>query len=205
VAKNKNKTSMNIYPKPPKRIILFLMSIFLLYQSIGLVTMLFEVGDFHWGMQIIFAFLINLFFTGVFALAGFALPTEKLMPEKYYTIHHPKKLKSWFQKLGVAAFRNFLLATVWKKKEMQKGYFNGTVEGFASFEQKTKKSEFGHLIPLVLITVFCFFLIKTKMWVLIGVTMIINIIFNFYPIPLQRHHRMRLQRMKKIMERKQRK
>jgi len=205
VAKNKNKTSMNIYPKPPKRIILFLMSIFLLYQSIGLGTMLFEVGDFHWGMQILFAFLINLFFTGVFALAGFALPTEKLMPQIYYTIHHPKKLKSWFQKLGVAAFRNFLLATVWKKKEMQKGYFNGTVEGFASFEQKTKKSEFGHLIPLVLITVFCFFLIKTKMWVLIIVTMIINIIFNFYPIPLQRHHRMRLQRMKKIMERKQRK
>lgn len=204
-SKNENETLMNIYPKAPKRIVFFLMSIFLLYQSTRLGNLLFEVGNLHWGLQVLFAFLINLFFTGVFALAGFALPTEKLMPQKYYIIHHPKKLKLWFQKLGVEAFRNFLLATVWKKKEMQKDYFNGTVDGIASFEQKTKKSEFGHLLPLIVITIFCVFLIKTKMWILIIVTMIINIIFNFYPIPLQRHHRMRLLRLKKIMERKQRK
>ena len=118
--------------------------------------------DVVWGIQILFAFLINLFFTGVFAFAGFALPTENLMPQKYYTIHNPKKMKSWFQKLGVEYFRKFLLATVWRKKEMQKDYFKGTVEGMTSFEQLTKKSEFGHLIPFILITIFCFFLIKTK-------------------------------------------
>lgn len=191
---------MNNYPKIPQRIIYVLMSIFLMYQSYKLGIMLLALENIVWGIQVLCAFVVNLFFTGIFALAGFALPTENLMPQKYYKIHNPKKLKSWFQKLGVEAFRKFLLATVWKKKEMQKGYFNGKIEGITSFEQRTKKSEFGHLIPLILITVFCVFLIKTKMWVLIVSTMIVNIIFNLYPVILQRHHRMRLQRMKKIMQ-----
>ncbi len=191
---------MNIYKKPHERVLYFLMSIFLIWQSYKLGILLLETEN--WGniAQVFFAMLINLFFTGVFAFAGFALPTENIMPQKYYTIHAPKKLKSWFQKLGVERFRKFLLTTVWRKKEMQKNYFNGKLDGIKSFEQHTKKSEFGHLIPLILITIFCVFLIKTEMWILISATMIINIIFNFYPVVLQRHHRMRLQRMEKIMQ-----
>jgi len=196
---------MSNYKKPSQRVFYILMSIFLMWQSYKLTILLLETGQWNGIAQLFFAALINLFFTGVFAFAGFALPTENLIPQKYYTIHQPEKLKSWFQFFRTESFRKFLLVTVWRKKEMQKDLFDGKVESLNSFEQKTKKSEFGHLIPLFLITILCVFLVKTKMWILISITMIINIIFNFYPVILQRHHRMRLQRMRKIMVHRNRK
>ena len=150
----------------------------------------------------VFAFLINLYITGIFAFAGFALPTQKLMPSNYYKIQNPKRLKNWYQKLGVENFRKFLLATFWKNEERHKRFFDGTAKGIEVFSIQTKKAEFGHLIPFVLISVLCIFLIKTQMWYLIGVTMIINIFFNFYPIILQRHHRTRIARLGKLLARK---
>lgn len=199
------KKEMNIYPPFPKRIFYIGMSIFLIFQSDKLVLALLAFENLSIGIQIGAAFLINLFITGIFAFAGFALPTEKLMPASYYKIHQPKQVKSWYQKSGTATFRKFLLVTVWRDKEFQKTFFDGTIDGIQTFETQTKKSEFGHLIPFICITVLCVFFIKTKMWILIFVTMLINIIFNFYPIILQRHHRMRLARFKKILAAKNRK
>lgn len=196
---------MKLYAPIPQRVFFTLMSAFLVQQSFNLTNLFFSGENFGWGAQLFFAALINLFITGVFAFGVFALPIEKFLPTAYYKINNPKNLKHWFGKLGVERFRAFLLATFWKKKEMQKGYFDGTTEGLKIFEIKTKKSEFGHLMPFIILTILCILLVKTQQWYLIVFTMFINIIFNFYPIPLQRHHRMRLARMKKILEYKNRK
>jgi acetolactate decarboxylase len=88
------------------------------------------------------------------------------------------------------------LATVWRKKEKQRTYFDGTADGLANLDTQSRKSEFGHVLPFVLITLICSYALVRGMYYLVVFTMLINIIFNFYPVLLQRHHRMRIQRIK---------
>lgn len=190
-------------PTLTQRIFFIAMSIFLIWQSYQTIFGVSMVEHPSWKLQLFFALIFNLYITGIFAFAGFALPTENLMPSQYYKISNAQRLKYWFQQLNGELFRKFLLATVWKNKDQQKKYFDGTINGIKHFETQTKKSEFGHLIPLFLITALCFYLAFLKMWWCIFFTMIVNTIFNFYPVLLQRHHRSRLARMEKILIQKQ--
>jgi len=176
-----------------------------MFQSTKLLMGLEFIENPSWKLQLFFALIANLFITGIFAFAGFALPTEKLMPAKYYEIKNIKKLKFWFEKLKGEWFRKFLLATVWRKKTDQKKFFDGTISGIKHFEVQTHKSEFGHLIPFFLITILCVYFAIRDFWWAVFFTMLVNVIFNFYPILLQRHHRSRLARLKKILILKQKK
>ena len=188
-----------------KRIFFIGMSIFLAWQSNKIFLGLEFVEDPSWSLQLFFALIFNLFITGIFAFAGFALPTENLIPSKFYEINDPKKVNLWFKKLKGELFRKFLLATVWRKKTDQKKFFDGTISGIKNFEVLTQKSEFGHLIPFVIISLLCVYFVKRGFWWAFFFTILINIIFNFYPILLQRHHRARLVRLKKILILKQKK
>lgn len=190
-------------PNLIQRIIFIGMSIFLIWQSYGIFMGLRFVENPAWSLQLVFALVFNLFITGVFAFAGFALPTEKLMPSKYYEINNPKKVNFWFEKIKGEWFRNFLLKTVWRKKTDQKKFFDGTISGINDFEIQTHKSEFGHLIPFVIISLICVYFAMRGFWWAVFFTMIVNVIFNFYPILLQRHHRARLARLKNILILKQ--
>ena len=141
--------------------------------------------------------IISLFITGIFAFSGFAWPTQRLLPEAYYHIYHPKRLKQVGKAINVELFRKMLLATLWKSKERQKEYFDGTKEGLANLETQSKKSEFGHLIPFVLISVLSVYWLSTGQVKLGIATFLINIIGNLYPVVLQRNHRMRIQVLKR--------
>lgn len=188
-----------------QRILFVAMSIFLILQSYWIFMGLEFVDNPSWITQLIFALIFNLFITGVFAFAGFVLPTEKLMPSKYYEIKDAKKINFWFKKLKGEWFRNFLLKTVWRKKTAQKKFFDGTISGINNFEVQTQKSEFGHLIPFVIISLLCVYFAMRGFWWAVFFTTLVNVIFNFYPILLQRHHRGRLARLKKILILKQKK
>lgn len=188
-----------------QRIAFIGMSIFLAWQSTKIFLGLEFVENPSFGVQLFLALIFNLFITGVFAFAGFASPTQKLMPSQYYKIDDPQKINFWFKKLKGEWFRNFLLATVWRKKTDQKKYFDGTISGIKHFEIQTHKSEFGHLIPFFIISLLCVYFVVRDFWWAFFFTMIVNVIFNFYPILLQRHHRGRLARMKKILIQKQKK
>ena len=179
------------------------MSIFLIWQSYWIFMGLQFIEEPSWGLQLFFALIFNLFITGVFAFSGFALPTEKLMPSMYYKIKDSKKVNFWFKKLKGEWFRIFLLKTVWRKKTAQKKFFDGTISGINNFEIQTQKSEFGHLIPFVIISLLCVYFAMRGFWWAVFFTMLVNVIFNFYPILLQRHHRGRLARLKKILILKQ--
>ena len=194
---------MNIYGALPKRIFLVLASIFLGYQSYSILVMLPKIETLGTSGQVGLAFYINLCVLGAFAFAGFALPTEKLLPDSYYTIRDAKKVKFWYKKLGVENFRKFLLATVWKNKERHSKFFNGKVSGIEVFETQTRKSEFGHLIPFFILTIICVYFVIRNFWWAVLVTMLVNVLVNLYPVILQRHHRSRLARLKKILIKKQ--
>ena len=136
-----------------KKIILPLASIFLLWQSYSLIAQIHHLETQNWGLLILIGWVINMFITGIFAFTGFAFPTERLLPESYYQVRKPKQVKKWFKIFGVEWFRKFLLATVWRSKAQQKRYFDGTREGFDNWIRQSKKSEFGHLLPFIIINV----------------------------------------------------
>lgn len=143
------------------------------------------------------AWIINLFVTGVFALPTFAFSVQKLLPGSYYKIRNPRKLKTFFKKINGELFRKFLLATLWKSQKQRAKHFDGTVKGIENLETQSKKAEFGHLIPFILLVFIAIYLVFVGQWKLAIPTLLINIIGNFYPIILQRHHRMRTSILKK--------
>ena len=180
-----------------KKIFLSLASIFLIWQSYEILNHIDEWEVNSWGFKIFIAWIINLFVTGVFAFSGFAFPTQKLLPKSYYDVNQPKRLKKVYKTLRVDWFRLVLLATLWRSKKQRKKYFNGKKEGIINLTEQSRKSEFGHLIPLVLICLISIYLLLIGKVSLSLICFLINLIGNLYPIILQRHHRMRIQILSK--------
>ena len=180
-----------------KKILLSLASIFLVIQSYKLLTIIdnFEIESF--GLVIFLAWLLNMFITGIFAFSGFAFPTQKLLPKSYYKIYHPEKLKKIYKILRIDLFRQMLLATLWKSKKQRGKYFNGKRNGIPNLIEQSMKSEFGHLIPFVIIIFVSVYFVVLGLIKLGVFSLLINFIGNFYPIILQRHHRMRIEVIRK--------
>jgi len=176
-----------------RKILLICGAIFLFFQSFKLVTKILPLEIEALWINIIIAIALNLFITGVFALSGFALPTQNLLPDSYYRVKNRKQLKKWYKLLNVNLFRKFLLATVWRNKEQHSKFFDGTRKGIKNLIVQSKKSEFGHIFPFIILSVLSFYLAYLGKWKLMIPTMIMNIWFNFYPVVLQRFHRMRIQ------------
>lgn len=171
--------------------------IFLVYQSYKTLSIIHEFDSDSWGLITFMGWLINMFITGIFAFSVFGFPAERLLPKSYYLIKQPKKLKRIYKKLKVELFRKFLLATLWKSPKQRDKYFNGKVDGIENLEIQSMKSEFGHLIPLIIIIFVSIYLLAIGQWKLAIPTMIFNILGNLYPVILQRHHRMRIQILRK--------
>ena len=185
-----------------KKILLSIATIFLIWQSYSLLSIINKLEINSVGLLIFIAWIINLFITGIFAFSGFAFPTQKILPEGYYKISHPKKLKKICKVLRIDLFRQMLLATLWKSKKQRKKYFNGKKNGIPNLIEQSKKSEFGHFIPFIIIFFLSAYLVVIGLTKLGVCTFLINFIGNFYPIILQRHHRMRIEIIRKIQQRK---
>lgn len=168
-------------------------SMFLIWQSYSLLMVINNIEINAWGLIFFISWLLNLFITGIFALSGFAFPTQKTLPNRYYKIHHPKNLIKVYNLLKVNIFRQMLLATLWKNKQQRKKYFNGKKEGILNLEEHSKKSEFGHAIPFVILCIISIYFFVVGLTKIAACTLLINCIGNFYPIILQRHHRMRIE------------
>lgn len=175
-----------------KKILLSIASLFLIWQSYELLINIDQLETNSWGLIIFIGWLINLFITGIFAFAGFAFPTQKILPISYYKIYHPEKLKRTYKILRVNLFRKFLLATLWKSQQQIKKYFNGKENGISNLAEQSMKSEFGHLTPFIILCFVSCYLILIGSVKLGVISLLINLIGNLYPIILQRHHRMRI-------------
>ena len=173
------------------------MSIFLVWQSYQLLSVIHTLEPSTWGMSIFIAWIANMFVTGIFAFSGFAFPTQKLLPPSYYQIHNPTSLKNIYKLLKVDVFRKMLLATFWKSKSQRKKHFDGKKSGIQNLETQSMKSEFGHLIPFLILNFVSIYVIAVGSIRLGVLTLCLNLIGNLYPIILQRHHRMRIEKIRK--------
>lgn len=179
-----------------KKISLTILSLILGYNLIKLCVILlsFSENELSRLVNIIAAITINLLSTGFVAFLGFAFPTNELLPKKYYKLNNIKKLKSTYLFLGVNFFRYFLLLTFYKKKN-NKRYFNGTKNGIKEFDYNTRQSEFGHLIAFILIEIIAVIFLSNNLSAIFLWLQPINIFLNFYPIILQRFHRIKTEKI----------
>lgn len=177
-----------------KKITFPLVAAFLAYRSVELMRVFDQLSPTATPFWLIFilVLMLNLFITGIFAFIGFAHPSNKLLPESYYIIRNPAFLRRVYQVLGVNYFKKMLLVTFWGKDKNRKKYFDGTKAGLGNFVYQTKQSEFGHLAAFVVITILALLLLSKGHLIAFLITMAFNIPANFYPIILQRIHRIKL-------------
>lgn len=159
-----------------KKVLLSIATIFLIWQSVDLLRNIDQLEINSWGLIIFIAWIVNLFITGIFALSGFAYPTQKLLPKLYYEVLHPKRLKKIYEILGVDLFRQMLLVTLWKNQKQRKRYFNGNKNGISNLVEQTMKSEFGHLLPFVILSILSSYFILTGNIELGFISLLINLI-----------------------------
>ncbi len=184
-----------------KKLLLSLASIFLTYRSVELFRFLNKIpsSQINWVETIFFAFTLNLFITGIFAFLGFSFPTSKILPNSYYGVKNAKRQAFIYKILGVEYFKVLLLKFFWGKEKNRKNYFNGTKTGINNFELQTRQSEFGHLTAFIVIEIISFYLLTRGYTGIFFISTAINIIGNFYPIILQRNHRIKIQRLKSFL------
>tara|TARA_B100001109_G_C18864333_1_gene476042 strand:+ start:640 stop:1206 length:567 start_codon:yes stop_codon:yes gene_type:complete len=180
-----------------KKILLSSVSLFLAFQTYKLFYLLISQSiNLNWAYAFFVACLINLFITGFWAFLGFVFPTHKLLPLHYYNQIHVKRVNRLYKILNGEQFRLFLLATFWKSKKQRAKYFNGKKNGIEEMIFQSKQAEFGHLAALILILISCILLVINNYWKAVMICLCINIIFNFYPVLLQRKLRSRIFQIK---------
>lgn len=173
-----------------KKILYILLSIFLIYVTY---SNLLYINNSSATLSVLKAILFGVYFTfcvtGIFAFSGFALPTYTLLPDSYYKIRNLTFLKKVYSILGVHYFAKAVVALFYNKKKIKATYFNGNSETITAFIKQTKQDEFGHIVPFVLISFYCLFIHFSSNNILVLSIFISNVLLNFYPVIMQRHHR----------------
>lgn len=187
-----------------KKILFTLFSFFLIYRSFELIKQInySSPNELGWTTILVISFILNLFITGIFAFLGFAFLTNKILPNSYYKIKNPKKLVSIYKIMRVDYFKFLLLKFFWGKDKNRKKYFDGTKTGIDNFDTQTRQSEFGHLSAFIIIQIVSFGILIKGHIAIFGLTTIINLIGNVYPIILQRTHRIQIERLKIILNKR---
>jgi hypothetical protein len=146
----------------------------------------------------VFAWVLN--FALMMAVFYFTNTFKPKLNANYYN------LKSWeangtiYKWLGVNGFRKLLVLIGWEKVIRAASPVKKNLDAIKHLEYGTRQSEFGHLTIFIIVLAMNFFVA-----IRYGITQslplfFLNIIFNVYPVMLQRYNRPRLQRALRIRE-----
>lgn len=99
-----------------------------------------------------------------------------------------------YELLGIHFFRKLLVWVGWEKMNKKNNPVEKNFQALIHLEYRTKQSELGHIIILIIVLGFTVFVavkfgIMKSIWLLV-----LNILLNLYPILLQRYNRPRLER-----------
>lgn len=179
-----------------KKLVYTSLSLLLAYNTYKLVTVFFKLSPEEFSLLaiVVSAIAFNLLITGAIAFLGFVYPTSRVLPNSYYQIDNPKILSTLYKWLGVEYFKYFLLVTFYRKDDNKK-YFDGTKSGVLLFDYNTKQSEFGHLLAFALILILSLILLFEGHKFVFFWIQPMNVVLNFYPIVLQRKHRIVIDRL----------
>lgn len=185
-----------------KKILHTLLSTIMVYLTIKTVFSINELPnyDIGWLISLIFAVLLSLYITGAFAFVGFQFATHKVLPDSYYKISNPKLIMTIHKYMGVKYFNIFLMAFIWGKPKNREKFFDGTRSGIDNLMYQTKQSEFGHIGAFIIILGLAIWIGLIGHYKMVFIISILSIIGNLYPVLLQRKHRVRIDRMSKIIK-----
>jgi hypothetical protein len=128
---------------------------------------------------------------------------DKIFSDHYYQPKRWEKDGKIYEYMGVKYFKKllFYFARNKRKDAFYRNYFlkEHSLQGLASFEKKTRKSERSHVIIAFWMLLFTIFLLLDirSVWdqLVIIMFVITNIFTNIYPIFLQRYNRFRIQKV----------
>ena len=183
-------------PGPVRVIAGAALSGFLAWQSVRLFEALREDRPGSWALLALLAWVFNMFVTGTFAFVGFVLPTFRLLPDGYYRVRSPDRLRRVCRVLRVDLFRRVLLATLWRNRARRRRFFDGTRAGVERLDHASRSAEFGHAGAFLVVSAAAVVWTADGAAALAGLTFAWNVAGNFYPVLLQRSHRVRVQRLR---------
>jgi len=147
-----------------------------------------------------FAFAWVLNFALMMAVFFFTNIFKPQLAGEYYNLKKWEANGTIYKWFGVNGFRKFLVLTGWEKVIRAANPVKNDLAALKNLEHGTRQSEFGHLIVFFIVLGMNIF-VAFRYGISKSLSLfILNIIFNFYPVILQRYNRPRLQRMIKICE-----
>ncbi len=138
-------------------------------------------------------------------MAGTINFTEALrgqLNQGYYNEQPWERGGKIYRSIGVNFYRKLLVWIGWEKLNKKAAPVEKNTEALKHLHYRTKKSELGHLLILIIVLGFNIFVafkfgILKSLWLLI-----LNILLNLYPIFLQRYNRPRIERAINISKRR---
>lgn len=139
-----------------------------------------------------FAWILNfMLMTGVLAF------TETLKSDLASSYYREKKWERGgkiYEQFGINFFRKLLVWVGWEKLHKKNNPVAKDIQALKHLHHQTKKSELGHMIILFIVLGFNIF-VAVKFGILKSLSLLtLNVLFNLYPIFLQRYNRPRIER-----------
>jgi hypothetical protein len=143
------------------------------------------------GIVLIQSIRLDFYLLNIFAIC-FAWPIHRLFPDSYYEAVRSESFASVCTFLRIKQFRKLLRLTFWRAWLSKRFFFDGTRNGLAKFDQNTRRAEFIHTVAFVVILLASLRIGMSGDRLLAGAVFLVNVIWNFYPVILQRYQRSRL-------------
>jgi hypothetical protein len=177
--------------------LLTLLSGFMLWRSVVLVSRFVKPPPpASIGIVLFQSVRLNFYMINIFAVC-FAWPVHRLFPDSYYEAVRSKAFASVCTLLRIEQFRNLPRRTIWGARNSKRFFFNGTRRGLAQFDQNTRRAEFIHPMAFACILLASLYIGMVADPLLAAGALLVNVVWNFYPILLQRCHRSRLLAMRR--------
>lgn len=145
------------------------------------------------GMQgLAFAWALN--FLLMACVLTFTETLKGQLTSRYYNEKPWEHGGKIYQSLGINFYRKLLVWIGWEKLNKKSAPVEKNAKALMHLHYRTKQSELGHVIILIIVLGFNVFVaikfgILKSMWLFI-----LNVLFNLYPILLQRYNRPRIER-----------
>jgi hypothetical protein len=173
---------LSIYLKIPILIICYIVVYFL---AVYFYQLSLSNKQWWWVIAFNFAQVWNLILTGFLFFQTFKYVR---LPASYYSKKYFES-ERFFRFLGVPAFRYVLVNSFFKKLN-KRVYLKGRSKDYVKvFSEETKQSETSHLISLTFTLIIQYFYFANNQWSHLIALTVFSILFNIYPMLLQRKNR----------------
>lgn len=166
--------------------------------TVGLVCVL---ANYYRTDGFLFAWQLN--FLLMFSALTFTETLKSPLTSSYFDAKSWEQRGQIYKHFGVNLFRKLMVTVGWEKVIRKSNPIEKNINALTNLHYQTKKSEFGHLIILFIVLGFNVFVAfkfgpLKSLWLLI-----LNTLFNLYPIFVQRYNRPRIERAMNLSKRKQ--